>query len=204
MAPRSAAVSPQTTVCCCRLPRWRPKAIFRSCLAVHRTFGPVAARVALAQRLLSWADPNRPWAFDGEPVMVTNHRTGVVDIPVHNRIHVFWTLEMRRGLWAEAWEKRFRCVHLPRCSVCTGALCSLRIWAVCGMGTTIDPYELGVGKSLPPPRASLGLMSWSFATAQPPAGPANMYPVAQIEIGSGSSSRNESRDRACRVFVCRI
>ena len=78
-------------------------AIFESCLNVGRHFGPGAARVALAQRFLAWEEPD-PHAPD-EVKMATNHHTGVVEIPPK---HLLWqgctTVEMRRGLWAEAWE----------------------------------------------------------------------------------------------------
>ena len=34
--------------------------------------------------------------------MATNHHTGVVEVP--RQMWRLWTVEMRRGLWAEAWE----------------------------------------------------------------------------------------------------
>lgn len=254
-------------------------AIFDSCLNVGRAYGPVAARVALAQRLLEWGD-NAPWAPD-KVTMATNHHTGVVEVP--RQMWRLWTVEMRRGLWAEAWETHkdafaadlLQLGHRP--AVChAAAVCEIqrrvdelttgrdaskgpppvggfghvwwqlrydgcalgfghcavsdrglpnisadddvmacldalhakapyarqRIWVVHEAIVGSDPFALGVGNSIPPTRASLGLTPWSATTATPPVAPANVYRAATIEHGQASNSgSSDARDRACRVFV---
>jgi hypothetical protein len=255
-------------------------AIFSSCLGVASAFGPVAARVALAQRLLEWED-DAPWGPD-EVEMATDHHTGAVEIPT--QLSRLWTGEMRRGLWAEAWEMHkdaftadlLRLGHEPAVchaaavseiqrrvdelttgfvaslgpppvggfghewwplrydgcqlcgrdqfivsdrglptlsaeptvSACLNALYTqapyarMRIWVVHEAIVGSDPFALGVGNSIPPTRASLGLTPWSAATATPPVAPSNAYGVATIEYGDVSNrGSSDARDRACRLFV---